>query len=662
MKVKRISVRLRVLILETLLIVMSVALPITLIKGQPPPPETTLLQDIQVFPTGEASMEFYMDIPEPFAGLYRESFFSPLPPYDPEAETLLPATKLVPEIIEVGEGVRHVVFLGDITGGTSDVWDFVQDGKVDIKDIGLMAKLFGVSFPDPRYKAECDITGPTAGVADGKIDIRDIAAAAKDFGKTTSPYPPPPVKTEEPVGSLFSEAVEMEQLILLGFDTYIINATIVPWGVDNETRIWMEGYSPHLAEQVDTSTWHVSVGPSDDTASETAAEFILTKIEFSQQMFQYLGVSGSQLNWTMVMVVPGTITNDGDINGLSWAVDLNGTCFLNADVIVDTNINAVIVHETMEITDLAFNMSDINMDDYLRNMTINFEGYKTFDIYYECSTGFSSQVAMENGICTIGDDWSTSGSYTISPGSYEKSWESTTPSATAKIKITPTLDITWFFGWSRSKSWKWVIWPIFGYSVSRLEWFRTWFEITPSIKVEGYVGVGAPFEQTWEHTFATWSRKKTFFVGFVVVFVEIKLEITGGVTINADLQVGVTITSEVKNTFKAGVEWVRGTGWSGTWSCTPDATMDADYIADASCSITPFARCRLSFLLYYAAGPFVEAKPYLPIEYDLLANNWSIELRFKVIAGVTFNERLRTAIGLDEWSTELADILLYKFV
>jgi len=73
---------------------------------------------------------------------------------------------------------------GDITGPISGI----QDGKVDIRDIAMIARLFGVNYPDPRYNPICDITGSTQYVPDGKIDIRDIALAAVNFGKTINAW------------------------------------------------------------------------------------------------------------------------------------------------------------------------------------------------------------------------------------------------------------------------------------------------------------------------------------------------------------------------------------------------------------------------------------------------------------------------------------------
>ena len=65
-----------------------------------------------------------------------------------------------------------VAMVGDLTGPNK--W---PDGKVDMRDIGSAARLFGVSFPDPYYNPNFDIDN------DLKIDMKDIAEIAKQFGK-----------------------------------------------------------------------------------------------------------------------------------------------------------------------------------------------------------------------------------------------------------------------------------------------------------------------------------------------------------------------------------------------------------------------------------------------------------------------------------------------
>ena len=70
------------------------------------------------------------------------------------------------------DGWVIVSMVGDITG--PDGW---PDGKVDMRDIGAVAKLFGVNYPSPRYNPNCDIND------DGETDMKDIGIVAKHFGQ-----------------------------------------------------------------------------------------------------------------------------------------------------------------------------------------------------------------------------------------------------------------------------------------------------------------------------------------------------------------------------------------------------------------------------------------------------------------------------------------------
>ncbi|MEM3011115.1 MAG: NosD domain-containing protein [Candidatus Bathyarchaeia archaeon] len=73
-----------------------------------------------------------------------------------------------------------VSIIGDIS---SVLHPNVPDGKVDMADIGAVARLFGIGFPDPAYNLNYDITGLQTGLADGKIDMMDIGTVARHFGE-----------------------------------------------------------------------------------------------------------------------------------------------------------------------------------------------------------------------------------------------------------------------------------------------------------------------------------------------------------------------------------------------------------------------------------------------------------------------------------------------
>jgi hypothetical protein len=79
------------------------------------------------------------------------------------------------------DGIVTVAMIGDISSPTKPG---VPDGKVDMADVGAVARLFSISYPDPKYNPNYDITGPVTGTADGKIDMMDIGTVARNFGKT----------------------------------------------------------------------------------------------------------------------------------------------------------------------------------------------------------------------------------------------------------------------------------------------------------------------------------------------------------------------------------------------------------------------------------------------------------------------------------------------
>ena len=77
------------------------------------------------------------------------------------------------------DGWVRVSMVGDLTGGTPNPWDFVPDGKVDGKDIAIVALCFGSApgcLPPYIWNPNCDVDN------DAKIDGKDIATVALHFG------------------------------------------------------------------------------------------------------------------------------------------------------------------------------------------------------------------------------------------------------------------------------------------------------------------------------------------------------------------------------------------------------------------------------------------------------------------------------------------------
>ena len=59
--------------------------------------------------------------------------------------------------------------------------DINHDRRVDMKDLGRAARAFNTSAGDEGWDPQADITGPEPLVPDGKVDMRDISLIAKHF-------------------------------------------------------------------------------------------------------------------------------------------------------------------------------------------------------------------------------------------------------------------------------------------------------------------------------------------------------------------------------------------------------------------------------------------------------------------------------------------------
>jgi hypothetical protein len=582
-----------------------------------PQVETSLTQDIAVSQAGNANMSFVLNIPDsPLADMYLEMFFTD-PPIDPEVEVPLPENKSEIVAVELEEDVKDLSLIGDFNG----------DGKVDGKDIALLANAFA-SYPGrPRWNPDVDIN------TDHKIDGKDIASVARCFGHVR---PPPPEMTI-PVRELFYQGIVLEQDVLLGFGTVVIDSKIVPRGINNETQISLNSYSPQFAT-FDGSIWRINVGPQDEMAANVSAEFMVTKIQYIQQLLRSL--PGDQVylyDWVMRIKLPSgaEFLNMDELNGLEWTVDFGEGSYMKSNLTALPT--EVVINETMVVTEHNISASE----DYLWTA---FSQYKVSQIEYCLLGPLSNQIASFEEPCAQGtEDWSKTFTLTFTVGTVGKTWK--LGPLTARVTVTPTLTIQWYIGWSI----RWF----------RLQWFETWASVSPSIKAEAYAGVTAFYSKTWQITLATLKKTFRFSIGPIPVWATIKLTIGAGVSVQAYGTISVTATATASAWFKAGVKWVRDSGWSGIRDYAWGASLSGPTItAEAGITVTPYANARLALLIYDVGGPFVEAIPYAPITVTFNPRTWSIQLKFKIVAGLTMSGWLKKLLKLGDWSTTLWDYTL----
>lgn len=77
----------------------------------------------------------------------------------------------------LNEGSHTIEIIGMLIADVTGLQAGVPDRKVNMRDIGALARLFGVQKGDPDYIGNYDIND------DAIIDMKDIDIAARDFGK-----------------------------------------------------------------------------------------------------------------------------------------------------------------------------------------------------------------------------------------------------------------------------------------------------------------------------------------------------------------------------------------------------------------------------------------------------------------------------------------------
>jgi hypothetical protein len=574
-----------------------------------PQVETSLMQNIEVSDDGSANMTFTLNIPEgPLAEGYLETFFTE-PPIDPGVEVPVPENKTEPVTMELEEDVVDVSLTGDING----------DGVINIQDIVIAALAFGAKVGDSKYDPYADLKN------DGLIDIVDLVIIGVNFGAKR----PPPPEVTLPVREVFHQGVVIEQVVLLGFETFIVDSKILPRGVNNETQISLNSYSPQLAKLND-SIWRINVGPQDEEAANVSAEFTATKIQYIQQYLEML--PGDQVylaNWVLRIRLPTTadFLNMEALDGLNWTVDFGGGSYMECNLTATST--EVVVNEKMVVTE--YNMTAT--EDYL---LVAFSQYKVFHIDYSLSS-FSGQIASVTEPCTVGEDWERTFDYTIGWGMWIVPMGA--PQLGGFVWIEPTLKISWYIGWHIKNF--------------RTRWFKTHVSVQPFISIWFFAGARANLHECFSLTLMWFDIPFSFRIGLWPVWGAVRLRVGGGYDVYADGRVVVNARVRAGGSFTAGVQWIRDQGWSTIWSNSWQGyKIDGPHIEGAAgLWMNTWGSCRLSLLFYYAAGPWIQADAFA---WTSVRNyNYTIDLGASVWAGVTFRGWLKRILKLSDWQTRL---------
>ena len=672
--------------------------------------DTSTMQNITIHEDGSASMSFTITIPEsPLSDMLREAFFENPLSLQKDVEYDVPETIPIKVASNIEDTVKDTSLLGDVSN---------YNGQVDLEDLDMISDNIGVSVGDAGWNPNLDLN------EDGKVDMRDLAIAAHNYGKTdnntgslfisgyyngelvnlTEVYyrgpegsikinvsasgyvwyhllpgsytvygtfngtekststvvtagqvtyaqldyggiAAPPQQDSAPVRQSLYEGVSMEQLTLLGFDVSIYDSKTIPWGTNNETIVTLLASTPQLANFTGGTDWQIRVGPIDENATSSAAEFIFTKIQYMMLMLQ--SIPGNQIytaHWQIAFNLPsGSVLQDQTkLENLNWTVDFGEGTVMQANVTVAAG--GVIIDELLNVTEGNITASEAYLSAALGT-------YRMFSINYT----YTAPLLLTNLQRTeIERDWSKTWSYRIAPSAFTKTISVGPASVT--LKASPTLNVDWFMGWERK-------WSKGSY---RLQWFESWMKITPTIRVDASAGVSVDYTFTREYVLWTFSTRFTFWAGAVLVWANLKLTVSVGVELDANGQFSISTWTQASAWYKAGVRWENG--WSTIWQSGRDATYGRPTIsASAGVTVTPYAKCRLAFLLYDAGGPFVEAVAYAPISLQIsagqsgISGTWAISLRLQVNVGVTLAGWIGKMLKISEYSKTVADFNLLSW-
>jgi len=405
-----------------------------------------------------------------------------------------------------------------------------------------------------------------------------------------------------PVREMVYESISREHLASLGFTMDIFDSKMVPWGYQDEFRVYASAYaSPRMVNITQSGSddiWAVDVGP---VSSMAFAGFTFFKVAMIQQMLEALPEQVYESVSTTVFNLPSgaTLLNRGELMGLNWFVDFGGGTCISASVSVG---ETVVLHETLVVTE--GNVTEAG------SLVEAFSGFKVFRIEYLLphSVLAQSQSMSVTDAEKPGGDFSLS--WSVSTPKIELPWKQKLleewGDLTATITVSSQLNISGYLGWEPT-------FPIPFFDP--LQWFEAW------IKPELYIGVKLELEATKidkTFTWEIWSGKYQFMtlIGGVVPFwVDFYANLTANLNVFFDGHLLVTTGAEARGGFRVGGRWNSESGWQAIWEPYLDFGYTLPTVEfEGKAGIKPYLQLELGALLYSVVGPVARFILYVLVQ------------------------------------------------
>lgn len=687
--------------------------------------EMSVTQNITVSAEGNAQSSLRLEIPQSsLADTYRDMFFSNTSSLMQGIEYDIPESRDISYEYTVEPGVTVTSLAGDINGdgkvdreadlafiaglfgaevGNPDYdlaaditgpTPFTADGKINMRDIAVTARNLGmtlentgnlyvtgyyngsaVNCTDVYYVGPLasttvnvsDVGYPWNNIATGVYSIYgtyqtfqasttvDVTAqnttyAQLDFG---GDLPPPAPQTGQPVKNMFYDGIAMDQLASLGFNTTVTESTIVPLGLNNETIISLNATAYNVASPIDVSVWRLPIGPRDENGTNTTFESMAFKISMIQEMLRSLpgDQKYSSSSQTRIELPPGaTLLNVSVPIGTEWQVDFDyyGDTYVWAGI-SGSDSQGLYLNETIVVTERL---------GWLPDDTLNatFSTYKKFFIDYNYSTQqVQNTIQAQSKTIRL--------TYLKNPPGWEfvirlviqpfrkASVTLADANLNVEIAVEPTLTFRFYMG-TRQTWW------------GRYDLFLASLTVTPEVKVTCHVTAQLVKEFIKSREIGGCAFTYWFFPYGWPVMTKLRTTITGRVIVKAYAKLGMTVGVKAYASFSAGVVWKRGEGWSPRKSIRTGCDLfGPTFSGSVGLTVTPEAQCRIAFLLYDVAGPFIQGVPYAPmnLEYDIITGTLSgfISLKIRVDVGCTLSNWLKNLLGgVQEYSQTVLDVEL----